>query len=115
MTLKLTRQQIYLRIKSSSKDSYVLEEMKRLGFWDKEQPTLPENLIKRETEINKELTELQKLDKKFKNQEALLAEMRKDRMKKAKEKRLQTKEANKKKRLEKAANWKLLQENQIIY
>lgn len=115
MTLKLTRQQIYDRIKSSSKDSYVLEEMKRLGFWDKEQPSLPETLIRREAEINKELTELQKLDKKFKNQEALLAEMRKDRMKKAKEKRLQTKEANKQKRLEKAANWKLLQENQIVY
>lgn len=113
MTLKLTRQKIYDRIKTSSKDSYVLEEMKRLGFWDKEKPTLSESLIKREAEINKELTELQKLDKRFKNQEALLAEMRKERMKKAKEKRLQTKEANKQKQLEKTANWKLLQENQI--
>lgn len=115
MTLKLTRQQIYDRIKASSKDSYVLEEMKRLGFWDKDQPSLSEDLIKRESEINKELSELQKLDKKFKNQEALIAEMRKERMKKAKEKRLQTKEANKQKRLEKAARWKLLQEKQIIY
>lgn len=115
MTQKLTRQQIYDRIKVSSKDSYVLEEMKRLGFWDADQPSVSEDLIKKEAEINKELTELQKIDRRFQNQKALLAEMRKERMKKAKEKREITKQAHKQKRLEKAARWKLLQEQQIIY
>lgn len=32
MSQNLSRQQIYDRIKASSKDSYILEEMKRLGF-----------------------------------------------------------------------------------
>lgn len=113
--LRLTRQQIYDRIKAGSKDSYILQEMKNLGFWDAEQPTVSEDLIKREAEVSKELTELQRLDRRFKNQEALIADMRKDRMKKAKEKREQTRAANKQKKLDKAARWKLLQEKQIIY
>lgn len=114
-TVKLTRQQIYDRIKTESKDSYILQEMKNLGFWDTEKPSLSEDLIKREAEVNKELVELQKLDRRFQNQEALLVEMRKERMKKAKEKREQTKLANNQKKLDKAARWKLLQEKQIIY
>ena len=113
--MKLTRQQIYDRIKKSSKDSYVLEEMKRLGFWQSDKPSLSENLITREAKISKELSELQTLDKKFKNKEALLAEVRKERMKKAKEKREQTKQANKQKQLDKAARWRLMQQQQIIY
>lgn len=114
-TFKLTRQQIYDRIKASSKDSYILQEMKNLGFWDAEQPSVSEDLIKKEAELNKELTELQSIDRRFNNQKALLADMRKDRMKKAKEKRELTKQAHKQKALEKAAHWKLLQEKQIIY
>ena len=114
-TPRLTRQQIYDRIKAGSKDSYILQEMKNLGFWDAEKPSISEDLIKREAEVNKELGELQKLDRRFRNQEALITDMRKDRMKKAKEKRELTREANKQKKLDRAARWKLMQEKQIIY
>lgn len=31
---KLTRQQIYERIRETSKEEYILAEMIRLGFWD---------------------------------------------------------------------------------
>lgn len=113
--VKLTRQQIYDRIRAGSKDSYILQEMKNLGFWDAEQPSVSEDLIQKEAQLTKELNELQKIDRRFNNQKALIAEMRKDRMRKAKEKREQTKQAHKQKKLDRAARWKLLQEKQIIY
>jgi len=113
---KLTRQQIYDRIRATSKDSYILEEMQRLGFWETtEKPSLPELLIKRETELNKELQELLAKDRKFGNPEAMLKEMRLARMKKAKEKREETKLKNEQKRSEKARQWESLQQGQIIY
>lgn len=116
MSEKSIRQQIYDRIRMTSKDSYILEEMKRLGFWDaSDVPTLSETLIKREVEVNKELNTLLEKDRKFRNQEAMLKEMRRERMKKAKEKREETKLRNKKKRLDKAAKWKAMQEHQVIY
>jgi hypothetical protein len=45
---KLTRQQIYDRIRETSNEEFVLEEMKRLGFWDKSQEdhSVPDLLIK---------------------------------------------------------------------
>lgn len=116
MAEKLTRQQIYDRIRATSKDSYILEEMKRLGFWDNSEiPSVSESLINREVEINKELNELYKKDRKFRNQEAMLTEMRKARMKKARENREITKQRHKQKRLDKAAKWKNMQLHQIIY
>lgn len=116
MSGNLTRQQIYDRIRAASKDSYILEEMQRLGFWDNSDvPTLSETLIRREVEVNKELNELLAKDRKFRNQEAMLSEMRRERMKKAKEKREQTKQKNKQIRLDKAARWKKAQLEQILY
>lgn len=116
MSEKLTRQQIYDRIRATSKDSYILEEMKRLGFWDNsEVPTLSETLINREIEINRELNKLYAQDRKYRNHETMLKDMRKARMKKAKENRELIKQRNRQKRLDKAARWKALQLHQIIY
>ena len=116
MADKLTRQQIYDRIRSTSKDSYILEEMQRLGFWESSDvPTLSETLIKKEAALSQELNKLLEQNRKFQNQEAMLKEMRKERMKKAKEKRQLTKQKNKQKRAEKAEKWKQLQQQQIIY
>ena len=116
MSGNLTRQQIYDRIRATSKDSYILEEMQRLGFWENSDvPTLSETLIRRETSANKELSDLMAKDRKYQNQEAMLREMRKERMKKAKENRELTKQKNKQIRLDKAARWKIAQTQQIIY
>ena len=117
MSDRLTRQQIYDRIRATSKDSYILEEMKRLGFWDssEEAPSLPEQLIAREVEVSGELNKLLEKDRKYRNQEAMLKEMRKERMKAAKQKREETRQRNKQKRLDKAAKWKAMQLHQIIY
>ncbi|XZF13325.1 reverse transcriptase family protein [Chitinophagaceae bacterium MMS25-I14] len=116
MSDKLTRQQIYDRIKATSKDSYILEEMKRLGFWEaSEMPTLSETLINREVVLTQELNQLLEQDRRYSNREAMLREMRKARMKQALEKRDQTKQRNKQKRLDKAARWKQTQQQEIIY
>ena len=116
MSEQLSKQQIYDRIRATSKDSYILEEMQRLGFWQSgTEPTLSEILITQEAKIEQELNELLARDKKFSNREAMVLEMRKARMKAAKEKRVETKLNQEKKRLEKAENWKQLQEKQILY
>lgn len=116
MSQNLSRQQIYDRIKASSKDSYILEEMKRLGFWQETStPSLPEQLIQKEVVLQKELQELLAKDRKYGNQEAMLREMRKKRMQEAKAKREVTRQKNEKKRQEKADRWKELQQEQIIY
>ena len=76
------RQQLYDRIRESSKDSVVLEEMKRMGFWtnNEDGPTIPELLIKKEVELNKELSKLYDEKRKYQNKEAVLKEMRQKRM-----------------------------------
>ncbi|WP_053004183.1 reverse transcriptase family protein [Flavobacterium sp. ABG] len=116
MSEQLSKQEIYDRIRATSKDSYILEEMQRLGFWQSgSEPTLSEILIHQETKIEKELNELLAQDKKFSNREAMLLEMRKARMKIAKQKRIETILNREKKQLEKAKNWKLVQQQQILY
>ncbi len=116
MSEQLSKQQIYDRIRATSKDSYILEEMQRLGFWQSEaEPTLSEILIRQEANIEKELNELLAQDRKFSDKEAMLQEMRKARMKAAKEKRIETKLNQEKKLQEKAEKWKLLQQQQILY
>ena len=116
MSEKLSRQQIYDRIRATSKDSYILEEMKRLGFWDSsDKPSISEILIKREVDTTQELNKLLAQDRRYQNQEAMLKDMRKARMKKAKEKREETKKRNSLKRKEKAENWAQMQQHQLIY
>ena len=116
MSENLSRQQIYDRIRATSKDSYILEEMKRLGFWEtSEIPSIPEILINRESDATRELNNLLAQDRRYQNQEAMLKDMRKARMKKAKEKREETKQKNKAKTKEKAERWSHAQQHQLLY
>ena len=115
--LRLTRQQIYDRIRETSKDEFVLEEMKRLGFWGRKdgEPTVPELLIKKETELQKELTALWEQQRKYQNKEAVLREMRIKRMAEAKLKREENKKKREQQRFEKAEAWKAKKTTEIIY
>ncbi|TAF67555.1 MAG: RNA-directed DNA polymerase [Cytophagales bacterium] len=116
MSTQLTRQQLYDRIRTTSKDQFVLEEMQRLGFWEKkEQPTLSETLIKREADLQKELNELLTKQNKYNKREAMLLEMRKAKMKASKEKQAATKLRNEQKRKDKAKKWQESQQNDIVY
>jgi RNA-directed DNA polymerase len=114
---KLTRQQIYDRIRETSKEEFVLEEMKRLGFWGKKEgePTVPELLIKKETQLQQELNKLWEEKRKYQNKEAALKEMRMKRMAEAKQKREENKKKKEQQRFEKAQAWQQKKKTEIIY
>lgn len=115
--IRLTRQQIYDRIRESSKEEFILEEMKRLGFWGKKdgEPSVPELLIRQEAELQKELNKLWEEKRKYQNREAVLKEMRMKRMAEAKLKREENKKKREQLRFEKAAAWKNKKASEIIY
>lgn len=112
-----TRQQLYDRIKASTKDAVILEEMKQLGFWKQEEgiPSLPEQVINKEAELVKELQALLEQQRKYKNKEEALKEIRKARLEASKRKREENKQLRKQKREEKATHWKDQKEKDIIY
>ncbi|RYY00931.1 MAG: RNA-directed DNA polymerase [Gammaproteobacteria bacterium] len=104
-------------MRQSSREEFILEEMQRLGFWPKNDnaPTLPEQLIKKEGELQRELSALLQEKRKFEDKETMLAQMRKKRMEEAKKKREQTKQKREEERIEKAEKWKASKEKEIIY
>jgi retron-type reverse transcriptase len=113
----LTRQQLYDRIRASTKEEVILEEMIRLGFWAKQSaiPSPSELLIRKESELRRELNQLVEEKQRYRNKEQMLTEMRKQRMAAAKAKRAETKQRNEEKRKEKAAAWTLEKEKNIVY
>ena len=113
----LNRQQIWERIRKSSRDEVILEEMKRLGFWPKgeETPSLPEQVIKRENELRRELNDLLLQQRQTTDKEALLKEIRLRRMQESRQKQKENKERRKQERLEKAAQWQAQKQKDILY
>jgi retron-type reverse transcriptase len=112
-----TRQELYDRIKASTKDAVILEEMKQLGFWkkDDDMPSLPEQLINKEAELTQELNDLLQQQRRYKNKEEALKEVRKARLEESRRKQVENKALRKQKREEKAALWKAKKEKDIIY
>lgn len=112
------RQELYDKIRESSKDEYVLAEMIRLGFWKSEdggQPSMSEDWIKRRGELTRELNDLTAKQRRFQNREALLREIRAKRMKEAKERREETKQKREAERQRKAEAWRVSKEQDIVY
>jgi RNA-directed DNA polymerase len=111
------RQQLYERIKASTKESVILEEMKRLGFWKKDSgmPSLPEQLILKEADLTRELNGLLEQQRRYANKEQALKDMRKARLEKSRLKREENKKLRKQKKEEKAARWKASKEKDIIF
>jgi RNA-directed DNA polymerase len=112
-----SRQELYEMIRSTSKQEFILTEMKRLGFWNTEDglPKLSEELIKKGGELDRELQGLLKKKRAWDNKEKLLKEMRKKRMEDAKLKREETKIRQEKKRVDKATAWEEKKKTDIIY
>ncbi|CAA6805311.1 MAG: Retron-type RNA-directed DNA polymerase (EC [uncultured Sulfurovum sp.] len=84
----MTRQELYDEIKKTSKDSYILSEMKRLGFWDSSKPKVAQELIEKKTALQQELNGL---STKIRNPEAVIKEIHKQRMADALVRREETK------------------------
>lgn len=102
-----TRAEIYERIKASSKQEVILDEMQRLGFWPKGegQPQLAAAHIQREGELQRELAELRQQIAVRQNPERTLRQMRKERMQKALAQREETKRRQAQERHDKALAW----------
>ena len=84
----MTRQELYDEIKKTSKDTYILSEMKRLGFWDSNKPKVAQELIEKKTALQQELNAL---STKIKNPESVIKEIHKERMADAMLRREETK------------------------
>lgn len=114
---RLSRQQIYDRIRETSKEEYILTEMKRLGFWTATDgiPKLSETLITRKGELRRELNTLVDKQRKYQDKERLLQEMRKKRMAEALERREETKKRRQAEKESRAARWSVIQASEIVY
>ncbi len=111
------RQEIYDKIKESSKQEYILSEMKRLGFWDDKNVDFEtvKQFFEEERELSKKLQKLVSEKKIIENPELFLANKHKERKLASKEKQKETKKQREKLRIQKAEKWKISKESDIIY
>ena len=103
-----TRQELYDRIRQSSKDAVILEEMIRLGFWP-EAGVLPEDPaeeIRRRGELEGKLRALRTEHSRLKDVNALKKAARRKRMAESRQRRKETKERRRREREERAAAWR---------
>lgn len=111
------RQELYDRIRESSKDEVILAEMIRLGYWPQNtgMPSAPEALIKRNGEISRALSELYTKQQRWADPERVLKEMHKERKRAAMERRKATKLRNAQERYERALAWAERKKGEIAY
>ena len=112
-----TRQEIYDRIRESSRDEVILEEMIRLGFWsrDTDKPEDPAEDIRRQGELEREQRRLTQEAARLRNIEALHEEARRKRMEEFRRRRQETKERREQERVQRAAAWQESKQKEIVY
>src|SRR5262245_23937087 len=90
----VTRQELYDRIKASSKDEVILEEMIRLGFWPAQGSVAgdPADEIRRRGELERLLVSLTTEKARLQNPEAIKKAWREQRMAESKRKRQENKD-----------------------
>jgi retron-type reverse transcriptase len=111
------RQDLYDLIRRTSKDDFILRDMKRLGFWPDTagQPSLPEQVITREAELQRELSALLTEKKRLEDQQAMLKELRRQRMAESRRKREENKQKREQARKDKASGWQRKKAAGILY
>lgn len=112
-----SRQEVYDRIRNSSKDEVILEEMIRLGFW-RRGGTLPEDPaeeIREFGELERQMRALTSENSRLQNAAALKKALRLKRLEESKRKRAANKEKRLRERAERAAAWKAKQLREITY
>ncbi|MCK5902567.1 MAG: RNA-directed DNA polymerase [Cocleimonas sp.] len=110
---QLTRQELYDKIKETSKEAYTLKEMKRLGYWKTgEKPKVAQTLMKRKKELQQQINTL---SKEVTDPKAMLKAIHKQRMADARQQRVDTKVTREVKRYQRAVNWYQRQQGGIEY
>jgi len=113
---QLSRQELYDKIRETSKDEYILSEMKRLGFWaESDMPSESKNLIERRGELQRKLRDLLHKKALFANPEAALNAMRKERMAEALKNREETRKRKADERYQKSLAWHKKQSSEITW
>ncbi len=114
---KRSREELMKIIQQSSRSEFILDEMQRYGFWpdDEGEPTLQEEMIRKETSLQKDLNELLRKQRQQKNHKFMLRKMRKERMAEAKKRRKETKAKRAAAKKQRAEEWKRKQEADIVY
>ncbi|MCU0659393.1 MAG: reverse transcriptase family protein [Polyangiaceae bacterium] len=112
-----TRQEIYDRIRATSKDEYILEEMVRLGFWPARGtlPQDPTDELRRMGQVREEMSKLQGQLTRTVNIEALRKELREKHLRESRERQKKTKEKRAADRKARAEAWTLQQRQQLLY
>lgn len=112
-----SKQELYERIRETSKEEVILEEMIRLGFWP-EQGTMPQDPteeIRAKAQLEKELSQLEQENRRLKDKQKLLREIRKKRLAASKIKQKENKKQREEARKKRAAQWKATKERHIFY
>ncbi len=113
-----TRQELYDRIRASSKDEVVLEEMIRLGFWSEDpargEPTAAEEL-RRIAEIERLLRELAQQAGRLENLDTARRELLKQRLAASRAKRAATRLARLQARERRKLAWSGRKAREILY
>src|SRR5262245_45615794 len=112
-----TRQEIWDRLRTTSREEIVLQEMVRLGFWPVFKPRSddPPEEVQRRREIERELAALRTEEHRLHNEEALRRELRKQRLAESRRKRQETKERHERERQERAERWRQRRQKEVLY
>src|SRR5688572_32992386 len=104
---KLTRAELWARIVAQGRDAVTLSEMKRLGFWPKDnpQPTLAESFLEERKKLEEKLRSLGAELAKVKDPEQALKLLHEERKKAARERREQTRRKHNEERFRRASAW----------
>lgn len=112
-----TRQELYDRIRKSSKDEVILEEMIRLGFWPRDEPLAgasPEE-NRRWTELRQRMAALQTELSRLGDVESMKRAARRKRMDEALARREETRRRREEKRRARAAAWAARKDREVLY
>ncbi|MEM9850337.1 MAG: reverse transcriptase domain-containing protein, partial [Bacteroidota bacterium] len=114
---KRSREELRKLIQQTSREEFILDEMQRYGLWPAEEamPTLEEDLIRKESTLQKDLNALLRQQRQQENTKAMLRKMRKERMAAAKQKRAATKAKRVAEKQARAAAWAQKKATDIEY
>jgi hypothetical protein len=114
---KLTREEIWKRIRETSREEFILAEMKRLGFWpsDNPQPTLAESHLEDVRKLRARLHELGRDAGKVQDPQAALKQLHQERKQAARERREQARRRRNAERFQRASDWHHHQQLNISY
>lgn len=112
-----TREELYERIRATSRDEFILEEMIRLGFWPSggDVPGGAAGEIRRIGELERELAAVRTELRRLMDEERMRREIRKRRMLEAKQRREETKTRREEERVARAEAWKQEKTRDIVY